>query len=423
MRERTWWLGLLVAVVMSAAAGPAEDGVAAYRAGQPAEAVRLLSQALAAKPDDLSSRYWRARGHTDLGQLEQAAADYQAILTAKPESTASRYGYAGVLERLGRFDDAVAEYRRVLRDEPSHAASQAALARLTLTWPRPTTLPTDGDEAVHAPRLAIDGAESMQPEGNGRRSRSDQPPVLPDADAPQLLDYTFSSAPTDWLPAGGQWAVSSRFACDPTWSFFGGHSLGLACVWNKRVFTGDLVVEAYVSFQHGLPWNSRIWSYRPADLCLTLFGDGRNPASGYSFVFAGQEGRVTQIRRGGEVLAETTEPAFVTPPYMDTRPDNDDFHRRWWRLEARRIGSRLTFLVDGQVALEVDDPEPIDAGQVALWTVRNGMMVARVRLAYEHELRPHTPAVRLAQPVALPTLNGTQTAGLTSDEPLTTAAR
>ncbi len=223
-----------------------------------------------------------------------------------------------------------------------------------------------------------------------------------DATGTQLLDYTFGSAPTDWEPTGGVWQVFSRFACDPSWSFYGGYSQGLAAVWNKRRFEGNQVVEAYVSFKHGLRFNPSNWSYRPADLCLTLCGDGADPASGYSFIYAGDEGSRTMIRRGGRVLAATSDPALLSPSYSDTRPSSEDFHRRWWRLEARLIGRTVSFLVDGKPACEAVDAEPLTSGRVALWTVRNGMMVARVRIAYQQQVRREQPLVTVTEPAPLP---------------------
>ena len=218
----------------------------------------------------------------------------------------------------------------------------------------------------------------------------------------QLLDYTFGSAPTDWEPTSGLWQVFSRFACDPSWSFFGGYSQGLASIWNKRSFEGNLVVEAYVSFKHGLRLNPSAWSYRPADLCLTLCGDGIDPASGYSFVYAGEQGSRTLIRRGARVLAETREPEFLSPSFNDKIPASEDFHRRWWRLEARRIGSTLSFYVDGKLACQGDDAAPLKGGRIALWTVHNGMMVARVRIAYEQMVRREEMQVTVTEPAPLP---------------------
>ena len=102
------------------------------------------------------------------------------------------------------------------------------------------------------------------------------------------------------------------------------------------------------------------------------------------------------IRRGQKVLASTTEPEFLAPSYSDVKPDTDSFHRRWWRLEAHLRGNRVAFYIDGQKAIEAIDPDPLTAGQVALWTVRNGMMVARVRIAYaDEQSRAARPPVRV----------------------------
>jgi hypothetical protein len=35
-----------------------------------------------------------------------------------------------------------------------------------------------------------------------------------------------------------------------------------------------------------------------------------------------------------------------------------------------------------------DDPKPLDAGQIALWTYNNGMMLSRVSVFYENEIKP-----------------------------------
>jgi hypothetical protein len=40
--------------------------------------------------------------------------------------------------------------------------------------------------------------------------------------------------------------------------------------------------------------------------------------------------------------------------------------------------------VDGQKALEFDDPNPLSGGHLGLWShAKNGIMVARVRIAYK----------------------------------------
>lgn len=232
-----------------------------------------------------------------------------------------------------------------------------------------------------------------------------------DAEGGQSLDYTFNAAPVDWLPGGGRWAVSARYACDPEWSFYGGQSRGLCALWNKREFAGDLVVEAYVAFKHGLPWAPEHWYYVPTDLNLTIGADLGDLSSGTSFVYSGRGGTTTMIRRGDQILAQTQETDKVLPAFTDHNPygeldetglDYGGFHRHWWRLEARRTGGRLTFSVDGRQLLDVADPEPARPGHIALWTVGSGFVIARARVAYGAELRPAQPLVVVRQPTSLP---------------------
>lgn len=377
-----------------AAVGELERAAEALRAGRVAEAEALLTRVLEADPGHLPARYQRARARARAGRWDEAAADYRAVLDRKPESAPSWRGLAEACEALGQPGEAFAAYRRALALQPGDPALRAAVARLAASSPPSAvaSLPADATQPARlGPRMAVDVT--------GFRGVAQ---TALDASGGQLLDYTFAAAPTDWTPAGGTWAVSSRFACDPSWSFFGGHSRGLAIIWNKRAFAGDQVVEAYVSFKHGLPWNSRDWSYRPADLCLTLCGDGRDPDSGYSFIYGGDEGSRTLICRGDRVLAETREPQYLPPSYNDERPNAEDFHRRWWRLQAALTGDRLAFYVDGDEALTVTDPQPLRGGRIALWTVHNGMMVARVRVAYQQELRTVEPEFVRAEPVPLP---------------------
>ena len=47
-----------------------------------------------------------------------------------------------------------------------------------------------------------------------------------------LLDYSFTDAPVDWL-AEGTWMATTRWACSNAWSFLGGWSRGDAVLWHK----------------------------------------------------------------------------------------------------------------------------------------------------------------------------------------------
>ena len=397
MISRLWpcaALALLVTALPSRA-GDVEAGMAELQAGRPAAAEKLLSRGLEGEPDNARGLYYRARCRALLGREAEAVEDYRQVLSVKPDSLGSAQELAALLERTGRRAEAADAYRMCLKLKPGDADAAAGLARCRAETVATSAAPT----TVTPPPLVLEPVShrvALNAEGFDESTLAQLLDRNADVSSSHLLDYTFGSAPTDWVPMSGRWEVVNRFACDPTWSFFGGWSEGLACLWNKHRFTGDIVVEAYVSFRHGLPWNPKEWSYRPADLCLSLCGDGENPGSGYTFQFGGDEGERTMIRRGTQVLGANAKDDVVPPSFCDVHPATDDFHRRWWRLEARVEGSRLTFLVDGQPAVQVVDAQPLRGGQLALWTVHNGMMVARVRVAYAGEDRPIAPKVHLA---------------------------
>ncbi|NLC58216.1 MAG: hypothetical protein GX774_15390, partial [Armatimonadetes bacterium] len=100
-----------------------------------------------------------------------------------------------------------------------------------------------------------------------------------------VYDYTFHDAPTDWQPQYGVWEVTNRWSCSPGWSWFGGRSERLAVIWNKRRFTGDLVLEYYAAPKmDAVP---EAYELRFRDLNATICGDGKRLNSGYSFIIGG----------------------------------------------------------------------------------------------------------------------------------------
>ncbi|MBM3501142.1 MAG: hypothetical protein FJX74_21020, partial [Armatimonadetes bacterium] len=57
--------------------------------------------------------------------------------------------------------------------------------------------------------------------------------------SPNLVDVTFSGAPTDWEPQFGVWQVTDRWPCAPGWSWFGGSKHESPLLWSKDVLEGD----------------------------------------------------------------------------------------------------------------------------------------------------------------------------------------
>ncbi len=110
----------------------------------------------------------------------------------------------------------------------------------------------------------------------------------------------------------------------------------------------------------------------PADLNLSVGGDGVDLASGYSFIFAGRGQRVNQIRRGDATVWE--EP-FTVPPGVG------EMHQDWFyvRLERRQTsaGARFRWSVNGREVADYLDPNPLaDGGHLGFWT-QNGALFHR----------------------------------------------
>lgn len=211
--------------------------------------------------------------------------------------------------------------------------------------------------------------------------------------SPHVYDYTFSSAPTDWRIQSGIWAMTNRWSCAPGWSWFGGWSDEVAAIWNKRKFSGDVSVQFYFGFKmessgtfNRFTGEYRWWEY-PADAGITIGGDGTNLSSGYSFVIGANDNQHTMLMRGSEVVADTRAPEALLSDYVDGTEDMDNrVHRRWWYARIDKIGSRVLCYLDNKLLFSYDDPEPLGAGKIALWTYKNGIMLSRVQIYYQQEI-------------------------------------
>lgn len=215
-----------------------------------------------------------------------------------------------------------------------------------------------------------------------------------------VYDYTFASAPTDWWVQSGVWEMTNRWSCSPGWSWFGGRSEEIAAVWNKRKFSGDMSIQFYFAFKMGLTGTPR-WNYRPSDVALSFAGDGKNLGSGYSLIIGADGNKRSMLMKGDKVVAQSAEKAALLPVLADGQPSMNDLHRHWWYVRINKIGSRIECYLDNELFLTYDDPNPLDAGQIALWTYNNGIMLSRVQIYYEQELRNATRQV-VAQPTTKP---------------------
>ncbi len=200
------------------------------------------------------------------------------------------------------------------------------------------------------------------------------------AHATEIFDYTFSSAPTDWIARTGLWDITSRWTCQKEWSWFSAISEQTAVLWSKRAFDGDITVELYAAMKMGAARFGAGYKH-PHDINITICGDGFNTSSGYTFTVGGYLNSPTQIRRGAQVLAETWDEQATLPSIHDGLPqDMNRFHRHWWQVRAVKRGPLLQLYLDNKLVLQTRDPHPLPGGHVALWTWNNGIMVARAKI-------------------------------------------
>jgi hypothetical protein len=189
-----------------------------------------------------------------------------------------------------------------------------------------------------------------------------------------VVDYSFTSAPVDWRAGRGRWDVSERWTCSPQWGFFAGSDSVAPTLWSRFATRGDWTMEAYLATPMDVTRGER----SPTDLNLTVEGDGRDLASGYSFLF-GANGRIlNRVLRGDRIVQEKAFEAI-----------GSNTHQDWFyvRLERRRVGNALHFRysINGQEVWKYTDEQPLKDAldqprHLAFWTYNGGLSIARVRL-------------------------------------------
>lgn len=207
--------------------------------------------------------------------------------------------------------------------------------------------------------------------------------------ASSLKDYTFTKAPVDWLPASGRWAVTNRWQCDPRWSFYTGRNLaGTAANWFRYEHGKNVTLEFFAGPRMNRESGDNYDYAR--DLNATLVAVAGNLDSGYSFLFGGKGNTGSQITHGEQILHAN--------PAMRIPEDKALVHRHWFHIKIRKQGNHLAWWVDGAKVGEADTAEDTGAGRLALWTWRNQIAVARVRVSSDSLVRAadQTPGNHLA---------------------------
>lgn len=212
-----------------------------------------------------------------------------------------------------------------------------------------------------------------------------------------VLDVLFTDSPFDWTLHGGQWEVVNRFACEPTWSHMGGENPdGLAALWSNFRFSGDFCLEMFAGARHG-------WYERVGDLNLTVMNQRPTPGDGYTTIATGWDPdwsqEFTRLFQQGNLRHVSTR--YVAPRrregnrrqgYEPLLASGRDVHGAWYSLRLRRVDGRLVYSFDNETVFDLPDETPLTDGGMGIWTYRNSIMVARVRLAAE-SIHPNPAAI------------------------------
>jgi len=194
----------------------------------------------------------------------------------------------------------------------------------------------------------------------------------------------FEQAPSDWIWREGTFGMNLRWACQPGWNFMAGKSPRLASVFSKSAYYGEQVIECYMSLCMTLPAEQQY--YIRHDLCMSICTDGLNLDSGYTLIFGGNRNTRTMLLKRGKELASTDAPQFLFPKGTA----HGEVHWLWWNFEFTRANKRVIVKHNGAVLFNVEDPDPIEGGHVAFWTVGNGFVVSRINFVAEKRVdEPH----------------------------------
>lgn len=219
-----------------------------------------------------------------------------------------------------------------------------------------------------------------------------------------VKDYLFTESLFDWTINGGSWEVVNRFNCDPRWSHMNGENTnGIAGLWTKYSFKGDFCVELFAGIRHG-------YYQRCGDINVTVLNAATTPSQGYTVTLTGWDPDHSQLYtrffRNGKEIGVTDK--YLVPRFREgnKRKGYDplvkfggtrDVHGAWYYIKFRRIGNKLEYYFDNELAFTAEDGQPIPEGSFGLWTFLNSMMVARVKIAAE-EIRPKTFAFATVPP-------------------------
>jgi len=226
-------------------------------------------------------------------------------------------------------------------------------------------------------------------------------------ETPCVLEDYFNSSPTHWHVMRGHWEVMNRWVCDPRWSFFGGRSDDLLAMWNKCRLEGNCYFDVHVGvmmFERNMPYENM------RDIGVTLCGDGRSPSSGYTAIVGACQNRMTLLLREGRQVASLTDRSALLPEQMMGGNEIYSQHRGWVHIKLTKEKRRVRLYVWDRLVIDYEDPKPLAGGYAGIWTLSNGLLVGKARVAATR-LGPPMPFLQEATHFADPILTNDVSAG------------
>lgn len=197
-----------------------------------------------------------------------------------------------------------------------------------------------------------------------------------DISAAAVRTYSFRESPADWRIAGGTWAVTNRWQCDPRWSFFSAENLsGPACLWSKLEHGQNFTLEFFAAPKMRNGNNPGMGYAAIADFNATFGADGQDLSSGVSVLYGGLKDTGSFFYQGKTLFASSTAPEACIPK-------GSSIHHLWFHAKIRKRGQNLTFWANDKLVLQA--PIPAGAGKgsrFALWTWNNAFMLSQVRIS------------------------------------------
>jgi hypothetical protein len=196
--------------------------------------------------------------------------------------------------------------------------------------------------------------------------------------AANLIDETFDRAPVEWSSISGDWQISSRWKCQPKFTWFSGRARNnIARLDLKRPLGQNFQADLF--FAIAMATRAEPFYDFPTNLSLALSENPQQPTEGYVFAFGGID-LPSRLLRAGKLLASSE--VVANPRAREHGNGSAGIHRKWFHVRIIRQGKRLQFFGDGRLLADFEDPQPLkNARHLSLWTrAGGGVSLARFRL-------------------------------------------